>query len=80
MASQTLVNISRNEIERARLLSEYKYEVDLQSKVVQAKRDGRKEGRKEGKLEIARNLKGTGIPLQQIAVWTGLSPDDITTL
>jgi hypothetical protein len=36
MASEVLVSISRDEAERARLLSEYKYVVDLQSKIVQA--------------------------------------------
>jgi predicted transposase YdaD len=48
MASKELLRISRDEVERARLMSEYKYEVDTQSKVVQAKREGRKGGRQEG--------------------------------
>jgi hypothetical protein len=30
MASEVLINISRDEVERARLMSEYKYELDLQ--------------------------------------------------
>jgi predicted transposase YdaD len=46
-------------VERARLMSEYKYQLDLQSKMTYAKRQGlqegeakgRKKGRKEGKLE-----------------------------
>jgi hypothetical protein len=63
-----LITISKDEVERARLMSEYKYEVDTRSKVVQAKR------------EIARNLKGSGIPASQIAVWTGLSAEDIAKL
>jgi predicted transposase YdaD len=33
------------------LTSEYKYVVDTQSKVVQAKREGRREGKEEGRLE-----------------------------
>jgi predicted transposase/invertase (TIGR01784 family) len=40
MASEVLLTISKDEIERARLLSEYKYVVDTQSKVVQARREG----------------------------------------
>jgi predicted transposase/invertase (TIGR01784 family) len=48
MASQVLISISRDEVERARLMSEYKYELDLQSKVVYAKREGRKEGLEKG--------------------------------
>ena len=80
MASEVLVNISRDEIERARLLSEYKYIVDTQSKVVQAERNGRQQGRQQGILEVAGNLKNSGIPAPQIALWTGLSIEDIAKL
>jgi len=38
MAGQVLLTISKDEVERARLLSEYKYAVDLQSKTVEAER------------------------------------------
>jgi hypothetical protein len=48
MASKVLKSISKDEIERARLMSEYKYELDLQSKLVTAKREGRAEGIQEG--------------------------------
>jgi predicted transposase/invertase (TIGR01784 family) len=63
MASEVLMSISKDEVERARLMSEYKYQLDLQSKITYAKRQGlqegeakgmekgRKEGRNEGKLE-----------------------------
>jgi len=47
MASKVLKSISKDEKERARLMSEYKYAVDLQSKLVTAKRQGRQEGKKE---------------------------------
>jgi predicted transposase/invertase (TIGR01784 family) len=47
MAGEVLLRISRDEAERARLLSEYKYAVDTQSKVVQAKREGRQEEKAE---------------------------------
>ena len=43
MANQVLMTISKDEHERARLLSEYKYQVDMQSKLVTAKREGDKE-------------------------------------
>jgi len=43
MASEVLLNISRDEAERARLMSEYKYQLDMQSKLVHAKREGRQE-------------------------------------
>ncbi|GHT50422.1 hypothetical protein FACS1894102_5930 [Spirochaetia bacterium] len=48
MASEVLISISRDEVERARLTSEYKYVVDHQSKMVQAKRLGMAEGEKIG--------------------------------
>jgi hypothetical protein len=48
MASEVLMTISRDEAERARLLSEYKYQLDMQSKLVHAKRVGIQEGMQEG--------------------------------
>ena len=46
MASEVLISISKDEVERARLLSEEKYELDTQSRIVFAERKGRQEGRK----------------------------------
>ena len=54
MAGGVLLNISRDEVERARLLSEYKGAVDFQSKVNQAKIEGRQEGRVEALDLIAK--------------------------
>jgi predicted transposase/invertase (TIGR01784 family) len=84
MASEVLITISKDEVERARLRSEWKYEMDLQSKMVEAKREGEKEGRKkgqkEGRKEVALNLKNLGMSVEQIAQATGLSVEDITKL
>jgi len=41
------MTISKDEHERARLESEYKYQVDMQSKLVTAKREGKLERDKE---------------------------------
>jgi hypothetical protein len=57
MASEELVKISKDEIERARLMSEYKYMLDTQSKLVQAKREGRQEGRQEAAAEYAEQIR-----------------------
>jgi predicted transposase/invertase (TIGR01784 family) len=76
MAGEVLLRISRDEAERARLASEYKYVVDTQSKVVQAKREGRQEGRQE----VARQLKKRGVPAEYIAEDTGLSIKEIEEL
>jgi predicted transposase YdaD len=45
------VKISRNEKERARLVSEYKYIVDTQSKMVDAERTGIRKGLRKGRQE-----------------------------
>ena len=51
MASEVLLEISKDEVERVRLMSEYKYQLDMQSKLVYAKRQARKEGLEEGRKE-----------------------------
>jgi len=51
MASEVLINISKDEKERFRLMSEYKYELDTQSKMVTAKREGIQEGIEKGRQE-----------------------------
>jgi predicted transposase/invertase (TIGR01784 family) len=48
MASEVLMTISKDEVERARLVSEYKYQLDTQSKLVHAKREGLREGEQKG--------------------------------
>jgi predicted transposase/invertase (TIGR01784 family) len=53
MANEVLMTISKDEIERARLMSEYKYELDTQSRIAYAEREARKEGHKEGHKEGA---------------------------
>jgi hypothetical protein len=59
MACQVLRTISKDEVERARLMSEYKYVVDHQSKMVQAEQRGEKRGLQKGvkqrNFEIARS-------------------------
>jgi predicted transposase/invertase (TIGR01784 family) len=72
MAGEVLLRISKDEVERARLVSEYKYVVDTQSKVVQAKR--------EEKREIARNMKAMGLSTAQMTKATGLSEEQINEL
>jgi hypothetical protein len=47
MACKVLRTVSKDEAERARLMSEYKYATDLQSQTVQAARKTRAEMRKE---------------------------------
>jgi hypothetical protein len=76
MANEVLITISKDEIEQARLMSEWKYEMDLQSKLVEANRDG---GKKKA-VEIARNLKALGDPAEKITRATGLTEQQINEL
>jgi len=76
MAGTVLLGISRNEAERLRLESEYKAEVDLQSKLGGAKREGRMEmGR-----EVARSALAEGIPVDLVRKITGLDLETIKSL
>jgi len=88
MASEVLMTISKDEIERARLMSEYKYELDMQSMRVEAKREGRLEGRQEGKQEgilesqkqIARNALAEGASIEFVSKITSLTKEEIECL
>jgi hypothetical protein len=71
MASEVLMTISRDDVERARLMSEYKYELDTQSRIVYAWQQG--EQRKTAEIlklfeaghsaeEIRERLKASGTP------------------
>jgi hypothetical protein len=53
MAGEALIQISRDEVERARQLSELKYELDTQSKLA----DARQEGREEAAAEYAEQIR-----------------------
>jgi predicted transposase/invertase (TIGR01784 family) len=65
-------------------LSEEKYQLDTQSRVVDAKRQGREEGREEGRertnLENARKMKSLGISVENICAVTSLSAETIEKL
>ena len=76
MAGQVLLNISKDEAERARLTSEYKFAVDLQSKMVDARRDERKIRDRE----IAENALMMNMPISDIVRLTGLTVEEIESL
>jgi predicted transposase/invertase (TIGR01784 family) len=76
MAGETVLTVSQDEREWARLESEYKYKMDQQSRLAVA----RKEGRAESRLEIARKLKDLGILPDQITEATGLTLEVIEKL
>jgi hypothetical protein len=83
MAGEVLLSISRDEVERARLESELKYELDWQSFIVGARREGKAEAAQEAyqqKLEAARKMKLDGLSTAKISEYTRLSPEEIENL
>jgi predicted transposase YdaD len=80
MAGEVLLTISRDEAERARLESEFKYQLDRQSDMVSSRREGERIGLEKGMLkerrEIARRAKALGLSPDQIAAITGLDPGE----
>ena len=76
MASDVLMTISRDEIERDRIMREEKTRLDWQSYMAHE----RKEGRKEEREEIALNALAKGLPLETIQDITGMDLDTIKTL
>ena len=73
MASEELIKISKDDIERARLFSETKYQLDMQSRLVYAKREARREGLLEGRLEGMKEGEQKIIDLLK----SGKSPEEI---
>ena len=92
MAAEVLMTISRDEVERARLRSEEKNLLDIQSEMVHERREGRREGKREGRLEgkregrregaeqAARNALAEGLSFEQVHRITGLDIQTIQTL
>ena len=92
MAGEVLIEITQEDIEWARQLSEEKYILDTKMMIYDAKQEARQEGlqegrkeglqegRKEGRKEVAKNLKANGVAIDIIAHSTGLLPDEIAKL
>jgi len=76
MASEVLISVSKDEIEQARLMSELKYELDTQSRIVDARQDGIKESQEK----IARNALAKGLSVELIREITGLTSEEIEKL
>jgi hypothetical protein len=76
MASEALIEITREDIEWARKLSEEKYLLDTQSERVTAER----KGKKEATLNIARNALAEGATPEFVQKITGLDLEIINQL
>jgi len=77
MAVETLGTFTQDEIEYERMSNLIKSQLDYQSGMVEARREGLAEGRQEGILEIARKMKAAGRLSSEIAEFTGLPAESI---
>jgi len=81
MALETLANVTQDEIECARMTTLLKSELDYQSGMVGARREGLAEGFTEGhnkaNLENAQKMKTMGFLAEQIQAVTGLPLETI---
>jgi predicted transposase/invertase (TIGR01784 family) len=80
MAAKLLMNVSRDEKERAIFRSRRKYQMDLESNMATATKIGRIEGRTEGKAEVAMNMMQANMPIDDIIKLTGLNRKEIEGL
>jgi predicted transposase/invertase (TIGR01784 family) len=80
MAVDTLVNITKDEIEYARMSNFLKSKLDWQTEIVEAEHRGRADGRTEASLDIARKMKTMDFVVEQIQAVTGLSTNTISQL
>jgi predicted transposase/invertase (TIGR01784 family) len=96
MAANVLMNVSKDERERAIYLSRKKYQMDMQSNLATARDNGIQEGMEKGILEgiekgilkgmekrnaeIARNLLKRNRPIDEIIEDTGLTREEVESL
>ncbi|MDR1933273.1 MAG: Rpn family recombination-promoting nuclease/putative transposase [Spirochaetales bacterium] len=83
MAGEVLLTVSRDEIERARLDSEYEGRLDRQAERADARQEGWKERDEKAlqeKLESGRKMKKDGLSPEQIQKYIPLSSEEIERL
>jgi predicted transposase/invertase (TIGR01784 family) len=84
MAVETLGTFTQSELdyirESGRIKAELDYKADMREAKLRSHAEGLAEGRNKASFDIARNLKGMGLPISQIAEGTGLSIETITQL
>ena len=80
MATNILLEVSKDEEARAYYESELRFQLDQNSRYNHAIREGKREGRLEGKLEAARAMLADGLDIKKIVLYTGLSDEEIQNL
>ncbi|MCL2008783.1 MAG: hypothetical protein FWG77_11945 [Treponema sp.] len=76
MASLVLMTISKDEEERARIMRDYKIEIDYQSDMAY----NREQGETKKALDIAQNMLNLGFPPETVASATMLDLETVKTL
>ena len=76
VAGELLMNISKNERERAIYRSRRKFQTDLQSDLATAE----DRGRRQSAFTIAKNLLSMDMPREQVAAATGLTLKDLESI
>ena len=77
-----VVYISEKDIFKGKRTKDTEGGVDVMCEVMQryetiAKEEGRREGRVEGRLQLIASMLMSGKTAQEIAIFTGISPDEI---
>ena len=80
MAGNLLMGISQDEKERAVFRSRRMYQTDMQSNIATAEDRGRVRGEATKALAIAKNLLKLNLPLDQIALATDLTIEEVERL
>jgi len=76
MAGDLLMNISRDENERAKYLSQKKWQTDMDSNLATVER----RGRREGIIAVAQNMMKRNRPIDKIIRYTGLTREEVENL
>jgi len=77
MASELLMEISKDEAERARIRSRKKFEMDQTSNIITAEKRGRIEGKEEERQNNVRHMYQEGFDVKTIARALGLSEQEV---
>ena len=62
------------------LLAEYDYDTDIAVQRKEAFEDGMSQGEHKKAIETAKNALTMHLPIEQVAILTGLSPEEIEKL
>ena len=80
MTENAYRKVTEDELEYERREARFKYQLQRNTELYVARKEGLVEGAAQEKREIAKNLKHAGIPIAVIAENTGLTAEEIEKL